>query len=144
MFQWRALATPAASLLSPRRSQLTNQSDFQSVFDTLKPILQEYEQYLVVRTDAQGDYVLYTPFAPAYKKEVFFGSVKIYKSYVSFQLMPVYVFPDLLNGISPRLRARMQGKSCFNFKAIEPWQVKELGRLSKRGFDRFKKGKLLG
>ena len=33
--------------------------------------------------------------------------------------MPVYMFPDLLDGISPELRRRMQGKSCFNFKKAE-------------------------
>jgi hypothetical protein len=133
-----------ASSPLPESSDLTNNSHFQSVFGQLKHILQEYEQNLVVHTDRPGDYVLYTPFAEAHKKEVFFGSVKIQKSYVSFQLMPVYVFPDLLEGISPKLRARMQGKSCFNFKTIEPSQVKELAQLCKRGVDRFKKGKLLG
>ena len=123
---------------------MTNRSSFQSVFETLKAILQAFEPHLVVRADGKGEYVLYTPYAPAYKKEVFFGSVKIYKSYVSFQLMPVYVFPDLLAGVPPKLRARMQGKSCFNFKVLEPWQVKELARLSKVGFARFKKGRLVG
>ncbi len=123
---------------------MTNKSHFQSVFDELKHMLQEYEQNLVVHTDRPGDYVLYTPFAEAYKREVSFGSVRICKSYVSFQLMPVYVFPDLLEGISPKLRARMQGKSCFNFKTIEPSQMKELAQLCKRGFVRFKKGQLLG
>ncbi len=123
---------------------MTVQSQFQSVFEKLKDLLQEYEENLVVRTDGQGDYVLYTPFAEAYKKEVFFGSVKIRKNYVSFHLMPVYVFPDLLEGISPKLLARMQGKSCFNFKAIEPGQMKELAKLCKRSLARFKKGKLLG
>ena len=123
---------------------MTKKSSFQSVFGRLQHILQEYEQDLVVHTDRQGDYVLYTPFAEAHKGEVFFGSVRIYKSYVSFQLMPVYVFPDLLEGMSPKLRARMHGKSCFNFKTIEPSQVKELARLCKRGFARFKKGQLLG
>lgn len=122
---------------------MTNQSQFQSVFRKLKRILKEYEKDLVVRSDQQGEYVLYTPFAAAFKKEVFFGSAKICKRYVSFQLMPVYVFPDLLGGISPELRSHMQGKSCFNFKSIEPIQVRELTQLAKRGFRRFKQGKLL-
>jgi hypothetical protein len=44
------------------------------------------------------------------------------KSYVSFHLIPVYMFPDLLKGLSPALEKRMQGKSCFNFKTVrEPW-----------------------
>ena len=118
--------------------------DFARVFRRLKAILKPYARQLQVVTDTEREFYLDTRHVMKNKKRLFFGAVRIGKSYVSFQLMPVYVFPDLLNGISPRLRLRMQGKSCFNFKAIEPWQVKELGRLSKRGFDRFKKGKLLG
>ncbi len=60
------------------------------------------------------------------------------KAAVSFYLMPVYCFPDLLDGISPGLKKRMQGKSCFNFKQPDPVLFKELGDLVKRSFDRYK------
>jgi len=53
--------------------------------------------------------------------------------------MPVYAFPDLLKGISPALKKRMQGKSCFNFTEIDDEMLAELAALTKRGFERFKK-----
>ena len=53
-------------------------------------------------------------------------------------LMPVYGCHQLLEGLSEPLRARMQGKACFNFKAVEPDLVEELTRLTERGFQRFK------
>jgi hypothetical protein len=53
--------------------------------------------------------------------------------------MPVYSQPALLEGMSPELKKRMQGKSCFNFKKSEPELFKELNQLTKRGFETFRK-----
>ncbi len=40
--------------------------------------------------------------------------------------------------ISPALRKRMQGKACFNFKAVpEPALLDELRRLTEAGFRSF-------
>jgi len=50
----------------------------------------------------------------------------------------VYMFPDLLNELSPALKKRMQGKSCFNFKSIDEEQLAELRELTKRGAARAK------
>jgi hypothetical protein len=33
----------------------------------------------------------------------------------------------------------MQGKSCFNFKKVEPELLKELDGLTKKGYERFQK-----
>ena len=85
------------------------------VFDRLAAIFAPYRSPLVAKTDEPGNLYLETPPSPAYPSGLFFGAVKIGKRYVSFHLMPVYVHPDLLDGISPELRKRMQGKSCFNF-----------------------------
>jgi hypothetical protein len=68
---------------------------------------------------------------------VFFGAVKIGKRYVGFHLMPVYAYPDLLDGISPELRQRMQDKSCFNFTKPDDTLFAELERLTAPGFRRF-------
>jgi len=119
------------------------QVDFNLVFDQLRKILEPLESHLVVKENQPGNYSLNTPYSEQYKKEMFFGAVQIKKSYVSYHLMPVYVFPDLLDGVSPELQARMQGKSCFNFKRIEPQQLKELARLTKRSLARFKQAKLV-
>jgi len=47
---------------------------------------------------------------------MYFGSVILGKAYVSFHLMPLYMCPKLQALISPALKKRMQGKTCFNFK----------------------------
>ena len=51
---------------------------------------------------------------------MFFGSVRLGKAYVSYHLMPLYMRPALTSLVSPVLKKRMQGKTCFNFKAGPP------------------------
>ncbi len=49
--------------------------------------------------------------------------------------MGVYACPDLLKGMSNKLKARMQGKSCFNFTSADPVLFAELEDLTVRGFE---------
>ena len=49
---------------------------------------------------------------------MWFGAVRIGKSYVSLHLMPLYMSPTLQAQISPSLKKHMQGKTCFNFKTV--------------------------
>jgi hypothetical protein len=95
-------------------------SDFPIVFEHLKKILKPHAVNLTVTTDTPSAYSIDGPFNEKWKKALFFGSVQIKKNYVSFYLMPVYMYPDLLKNISPQLKKHMQGKSCFNFKQVEP------------------------
>ncbi|MCI0691237.1 hypothetical protein L0337_04420 [candidate division KSB1 bacterium] len=117
---------------------MPNQDDFQTVFKKLKGVLKKYEPHLTVKGNTADAYYLDAGFSEKYKRVVFFGSVQIKKNYVSYYLMPVYVFPELLKGISPDLKKRMQGKSCFNFAAADEKIFSELVKLTKNGFDRFK------
>lgn len=48
--------------------------------------------------------------------------------------MPVYVNPKLLEGMSPALKKRMHGKSCFNFMTTDGPLHKELAELTESGF----------
>jgi hypothetical protein len=121
----------------------TVSKDFRTTFERLKRVLQKYEKRLTVTVDKPGGYSLDTPYSEKFKKPVFFGAVRINKNYVSFHLMSVYVFPDLLKGISPSLKKRMQGKSCFNFTAIDDETLAELAALTKQGVERFKTGKMI-
>jgi hypothetical protein len=59
------------------------------------------------------------------------------KRYVSFYLMPVYSHAELLDGVSPALRKRMQGKSCFNFTTPDEAFLAELEALTARGYEHF-------
>ena len=114
-------------------------TDFPIVFEQLKNILKPYAPKLTVKMDNQNVFYLDGPYSQKWKKELYFASTHIKKNYVSFYLMPVYMHPDLLKDISPALKKRMQGKSCFNFKRVEPELFKELAALTKRGFERFMK-----
>ena len=113
------------------------QDDFPIVFEQLKSILKVYAQNLTVKADTADSYYLDGPYSEKWKKEVFFGSAQIKKNYVSFYLMPVYMYPELLKDISPELKKRMQGKSCFNFKKAEPALFKELAALTRQAAEKF-------
>jgi hypothetical protein len=71
------------------------------------------------------------------KQPLFVGATRIQKSYVSFYWMPVYMYPEMLEGLSPMLRQRMQGKSCFNFKEVDEALLDELARLAEAGMAKF-------
>jgi hypothetical protein len=66
-----------------------------------------------------------------------FAGTRVGKNYVSYYLMPVYGRPELLAGISPELRRRKQGKSCFNFSAVDETLMGELATLTERSFEAF-------
>ncbi len=119
--------------------------DLSTVHAELRRIMQKYEgESLKANPDQPGNYVLVGPPTERSKgKELWFGAVQTRKNYVSYHLMPVYVFPDLLEGMSPELKKRMQGKSCFNFKQLDDQLFKELAKLTDRGYKRFKKEKLI-
>jgi hypothetical protein len=66
------------------------------------------------------------------------GGLVMRKADVSFHLMPIYVRPRLLDDLSPALKKRMQGKSCFNFAVIDPALLQELAQLTAAGFSSYK------
>jgi hypothetical protein len=119
------------------------EKDFKRSFYSLKDILIKYEKHLTVKSDKKDIYNLYAGYSERYKRDIYFGGVEIKKNYVSYHLMPIYINPELLKDISPNLKKRMQGKSCFNFKTIEAVQIKELAHLTKQGFDFYKKKGML-
>ena len=57
--------------------------------------------------------------------------------------MSVYACPELLQSMSPELKKRMQGKSCFNFKEVDENLFKELATLTKAGAAKFSDGKFI-
>ncbi len=110
---------------------------FPEVFQALKAIFVPYAGKLAVQVDKPDQYYLETK-TPLRKGRAFqFGGVEIGKAYVSFHLMPLYMNPKLQAAVSPELKKRMQGKSCFNFTRLEPGQIAELKKLTREGFDEF-------
>lgn len=108
--------------------------DLSSVYSELRKIMAPY----AAKRDDESELYVDTKHIQKNKKPLFFGAVQIKKSYVSFHLMPVYTKPELLESVSPELKARMQGKSCFNFAASEPKLFKELAALTKASYASYK------
>ena len=118
-------------------------ADFAASFFALKQILTPLEKHLHVSSDTRTRYYLETR-SPSYKgKPLFFGGVVSGKGYVSFHLMPLYWDPSLLKKISPELKERMQGKSCFNFTAPDPVLFRELSKLTSAGLALYRAKNLL-
>jgi hypothetical protein len=118
---------------------MTPNAEFAEIFDELKRILQPYEPKLAVVKDTPKAYYLTTYTIGPSKHPIWFGGAQIGKSYVSFHLIPVYSSPKLLEGMSPALKKRMQGKSCFNFKTVDRRLFSELKALTRAGYAEFKK-----
>jgi hypothetical protein len=116
---------------------MSEKNDFQATFEKLKAVLKPYEVKLIVVHDTDTNYYLDTKQVMKNKQPLFFAAVRLGKGYVSFHLMPVYASADLLKAMSPELKKRMQGKSCFNFKTVDEKLFKELAQLTKTGFQKF-------
>ena len=114
------------------------EAPFGEVYGRLRGILAPYAPKMYVSADTDVWYGL--DLAPEAERvpATWFGAVRRGKRYVSYYLMPVYVFPELLEGISEPLKKRMQGKSCFNFTSIEPDTMQELAQLTAKGAQQFK------
>jgi hypothetical protein len=125
--------------------------DLQPVFEELRRRMSLHED--VFRrssnmTDANGagarkvdapapdtSYLLLGAAHDKYPDGLMFGGVNIGKRYVSYHLMCVYMRPDLLEAMSPQLRKRMQGKSCFNFTKVDEELFDELSAITAKGRD---------
>lgn len=118
---------------------MPNVERFPAVFEQLKQFLQPLVPPLVIETDESERYSLNAPPSVQHPQGLFFGAVRLGKSYVSYYLMPLYVCPDLLAGISDALGKRMQGKSCFNFATPDEALFDELAQMTQAGFERYKR-----
>jgi hypothetical protein len=114
-------------------------TDLAPVFADLRGIMLPYARHLVCTVDSEDELYLDTKHIQGNKKPLWFGAVNIKKRYVSYHLMPVYVNPKLLEGISPGLKKRMQGKSCFNFNTSDALLFRELAVLTEAGFEDYRK-----
>jgi hypothetical protein len=113
--------------------------EFEVVFARLRKILQQNSGRLSVTEDTSTRYCLEGGSHPTHKKPMPVAWVQMGKGYVSFHHMGVYAFPKLREGLSDGLKARMQGKSCFNFKRADETLFKELEQLTSDGFREFRK-----
>jgi len=115
----------------------------EDTFAILRGILAAQSKRLIVTVDKPGDYQVGSPtMKDRIGRPLFVAAVQTRKNYVSYHLMPVYVRPELLKTLSPRLTKRMQGKSCFNFTTVDQDEAKELSAVTKAGIAAFRDLKL--
>jgi len=122
---------------------MPDKNNFNEVFDRLKAIFKPYAKKMDVASNTEQYYLLNTRHIMKNKQPLCFGGVRRGKNYVSFYLMSVYASPDLLKGMSPELKKRMQGKSCFNFKEVDKKLFGELANLTKAGAAKFNDGRFI-
>lgn len=133
-----ARRAPAAGKSPARSGAPASSADLEAVFSRLKGLLSQHAPRLTVVHEKPDIYYLNSS-KPFKGKDLFFGAVQVKKSYVSFHLFPLYLHPELKDGLSPELKKRMQGKTCFNFTRVEEPLLDELVALTRRGFDTFAK-----
>ena len=123
--------------------------DLQPVFEELRRRMSLHEDVFrrsVNPTDANGprsrkandpapetSYLLLGAPSDKYPDGLTFGGVNIGKRYVSYHLMCAYLQTELLGSMSPELRKRMQGKSCFNFTKVDDGLFDELAAITAKG-----------
>ena len=111
----------------------TINASFRETFATVRGLLEANAKGLMVHVDKPGEFEMCsTELVDREGRPLFVAAVRIKKNYVSFHLIPVYAFSELLQEMSPSLRKRMQGKSCFNFTTIDPALLKELRAVTKK------------
>ncbi len=118
-------------------------NEFDSAFAILKSVFAKHGGKLFVKADTPTEYTLLgtTPSPlPQHKGQpMYFGQVRLGKAYFAFHLMPLYMNAELTASISPALKKRRQGKTCFNFKSVpEPEILAELKRLTDDGYKNFR------
>src|SRR5262245_20639488 len=122
---------------------MPNTGRFAATFAALRAILEPYGKRMTVTVDEPGHYELASAtMTDRVGRPLFCASVQINKNYVSYHLMPVYGNKALRDSLSPSLRRRMQGKSCFAFTTVETEQLKELAAVTEKGIAGFKNLKL--
>ncbi|QTD57058.1 hypothetical protein [Parasphingorhabdus cellanae] len=115
------------------------EKEFIAIFLAVRSLYAAYDKQCVVTHDDKTRYHLGSHEVrerDGYRTD--FGGVEIKKNYVSVHLMPVYIYPDMLQTISGELKKRMQGKSCFNLTTQDTQLISELGDLIAIGIARYK------
>jgi hypothetical protein len=120
-----------------------NRDELPQVFARLRALFAPLAPPLRVQNDTPAYYGLVGLPTEKYPDGMYFGGVRLGKNYVSYYLIPVYMWPTLLDSSSERLRKRMQGKSCFNFTTLDEPLLAELVALTTVGLDRFRQEHLV-
>jgi hypothetical protein len=127
-------------------SAKSNAASSDAIFARLRGILATHADRFSVTADTSQRYCLEGPIGPATlrawggnvrRPQIPVAWVEIGRTYVSFHLMAMD--PALRGGMSAELEKRMQGKTCFNFTAMDDALFRELEHLTALGLAAFKR-----
>ncbi len=127
-------AQPAPATSSPSLSQ---------VFEALAAILVPYARLFQSEMHPNMGYCLKASHGrPA--KELYFGGVRLHSDHAKYHLFLLYSYPELEAGMSPELRQRLEGKTCFRIERFDRELFVELEALTRACFERFRSAGLFG
>ena len=131
-----------------RVNNVMSSAEFEKIFARLRSILSKQALLWSVTEDSPGRYCLEGRTGAATLKSwggkmkrptIPVAWVQIGRAYVSFHLMGLYGDSESDGGLSKELKARMQGKTCFNFRVANEALFKELEGLTDHACNRFRK-----
>ena len=116
--------------------------DLLKLFHQLKKLVEKYEGSLTAKIDDEGRYDLYSikdvVIEGRKRKEVYFASLIIQKSYVGFYYMPIYSDVELKSVFGEDLLKLLKGKSCFHIKKLDEVLTKQLTEALEIGYSLYK------
>ena len=121
-------------------------ADVSIVFRSLKGLLEKHAAALSVSEDTSTKFCLEAEIGPATlrawggkarRPRIPVAWVEIGKSYVSYHLMGIAV-PAVHEEMSKTLKARMQGKTCFNFTVVDAAILTELDSVTAASITAFR------
>ena len=112
---------------------MASASSLADIETRLDRILDPYRSLL----EASTIYGIPTMRRPGAKAHEWFAFVKPASKHVSFFLMPMLTWPDLLDGCSPALLKARKAKTAFNFASLDEELATELEALVARSYERY-------
>jgi hypothetical protein len=109
-------------------------ADLHAVEARLRSIFDPYRDGLVVSKEGPDGLYLEMPGSEG-TPWGYVGGTRVGKAYVSFYLMGAYD-GGLQSAMSPELRKRMQGKTCFNFAKVDEGLFAELEGITAKAIER--------
>lgn len=119
-----------------------SQDELAEIFNGLKKILKKYEGPFQSKVDGDSSYDLWSfkdlVIAGRKRKEVFFASIVIRKTYVGLYYMPIYTDVNLKDVFKPELMKLLKGKSCFYIRDLSPEIVSQIEEALEIGYRLYK------
>ena len=120
-----------------------SQDELVEIYNGLKRILKKYEGPFQPKHDLEDKYDLWSfkdlEIAGRKRKELFFASIIVRKTYVGFYYMPIYTDVSLKDVFKPELLSLLKGKSCFYIRDLSPEITSQIEEALEMGYELYKK-----